>query len=126
MADDPTPAPDDEPDAETLAMFARILGKVGPQWLQDQLRATPPANPQSPTPSLESYLRDTLSEMKTTMAETTRRAEIMRELLTPEQLTQFRSALNPPSAPDESHGQRNRNRPQETGPTPAKPKRKWL
>src|SRR5271165_7694301 len=110
MVDNPTPAADDEPDAETLAMFGKILGKVGPQWLQDQLKATPPANPPSPTTSLESYLRDTLSEMKTTLTETTRRAELMRELLTPEQLTQFRLALNPPSDPAAAPGPKSKNK----------------
>src|SRR5271166_5361386 len=128
MADD-----NDEPDDDTLAAFTKILTKVGPQWLTEQLKATtpPPSEPKQGG-SLEAFLQDTLRETRETLKGMTDRMERMRDLLTPEQLTQLRSPATPPSGGGGESGPPSSTPP--TAPAVASPptnpgkalKRKWL
>jgi len=134
MADD-----NDEPDDDTLAAFTKILTKVGPQWLTEQLKATtpPPSEPKQGG-SLEAFLQDTLRETRETLKGVTDRMERMRDLLTPEQLIQLRSPATPPSGGGGENGPPNSTPPTAPGgaslrqaqapdPTPGKTlKRKWL
>src|SRR5271166_5219549 len=125
MADD-----NDEPDDDTLAAFTKILTKVGPQWLTEQLKATTPT-PSEPKQggSLEAFLQDTLRETRETLKGMTDRMEPMRDLLTPEQLIQLRS---PPSGEDlpqnikEPARQDLKPKPQPALPDRTPPRRKWL
>src|SRR5271166_1714422 len=129
---------DDEPDDDTLAAFTKILTKVGPKWLTEQMKtSTPSAGVSSDKPpglSLETFLQDTLKETRAILASTTERMERMRDLLTPEQLTQLRSPASPSVATPrgEESGQPNSTRP--TAPVAASPpsnpgkalKKRWL
>src|SRR5208283_1547976 len=85
---------DDEPDAETIAAFTRLLERIGPTWLQ---KTKPPvSSDRDPHPDLILFLRESLVEQKTQAATLTAQIEKMRDLLTPEQLIQLRSPVSAP------------------------------
>ena len=97
---DPT-VDDNEPDAETIAAFTRLLERIGPTWLQKtKLPVSSDPAPAS-TPDLVSFLREALTEQKTQAATLTAQIEKMRDLLTPEQLIRLRSP-----APDPTNGEK--------------------
>jgi len=130
MTGDPSAnAQDDEPDDDTLAAFTKILTKVGPEWLKDQLKATtPPPSDPKPSGSLEAFLQDTLRETRETLKGMTDRMERMRDLLTPEQLIQLRSppsGEDPPQNINEPVRQDLKPKPQ-PAPDRTPPRRKWL
>src|SRR5271166_62668 len=122
----------EEPDDDTLAAFTKILTKVGPEWLKEQLKtASPPTSEPKPSGSLEAYLQETVRDMRETVKGMTSQIERMRDVLTPEQLIQLRSPATLLSGGDGANGPPSSTQPPapaaaKPGPSlPTKPKRNW-
>lgn len=134
-------ATEDEDDAEALPHFKRLLEKAGSEWL-DKLR---PLNPIVSSPKGEGsnpitdFFREQVADLKTALKQSTDQMEAMRDLLTPEQLTQLRSRNSagpsgdgkkaisgpPNNEPKPDGGNSNGGESSPAAPA-AKPRKKWL
>lgn len=128
--------PEDD-DPETIAAFTKLLKKVGGSWLDEirPLTSSPDHKTKGADPIAE-FFREQLGETKTALQKAQEQVERARDLMTPEQLTLWRS---PPAGgksgdgnPDTS-GPQNKGKQPDSGNTPAlagdppPPKRrKWL
>lgn len=133
MAKEP-PAPDDDDDIddETLGAFEKVLKKYhgkNPEWLKTLFPDFSQGASKPPAADLTTFLQSLLAEQKETGAAAANRLEMALSLMTPDQLTQYRSqngaatkGAGPRKEPD---GQLNGEPPMKPEP-PAKKPRKWL
>lgn len=134
MPTNPPPPDDDDIDDDTLAAFAKVLSKHherNPQWLTKLFpHFSQSGSDQKGAGDLTTFLQSLLSKEETKAASLSDRLEAAMSLMTPEQLTQLRSATPKPGNDPKGSGAGGA-KPDAlpippADPIPAKPKRKWL
>lgn len=95
MATNNPPAPDDDDiDDDTLSAFEKVLKKYhgkNPEWLKTLFPDFSPTGSKPQAADLTTFLQSLLAEQKTAGEATATNLETALSLMTPEQLTLFRS-----------------------------------
>jgi hypothetical protein len=125
FADDPTPDPDEE---ENFKLFGKFFDRASkdPKWLEavkGSLSSGVDKVTEAPK-ELAGFLTRQVEKLETEKASLSERLEAARDLLTPEQLIQWRSAK--PGNVDPTKPKPNDPPNDPPPPPPPKPRKKWL
>jgi hypothetical protein len=134
MPTTPLPPDDDDIDDETLTAFEKVLKKYhgkNPEWLKTLFPDFSPKGSNPPAADLTSFLQSLLAEQKATGETMATRLETALSLMTPEQLTLYRSqngggAKKESAAGGVKPGDKLTNSGDDPPPPPAKKRLNWL